>query len=94
MVSQVPSIPQSAFADSSLCTREPSLLPGTEPAWVLLPGAVAQYDSEGTPPHSLGWFEKIIWISAALGCGRDPAWGAKKVGEKLSFSPRVRGGVT
>ena len=27
------------------------------------------------------WFEKIIWISAALGCGRDPAWGAKKVGE-------------
>ena len=25
---------------------------------------------------------------------RDPAWGAKKVGEKPSFSPRARGGVT
>ena len=23
-----------------------------------------------------------------------PAWGAKKVGEKLSFSPRASGGVT
>ena len=30
MVSQVPSIPQSAFADSSLCTREPSLLPSIQ----------------------------------------------------------------
>ena len=25
---------------------------------------------------------------------RAPAWGAKKVGEKLSFSPRDSGGVT
>ena len=33
MVSQVPSIPQSAFADSSLCTREPSLLPSIQPAF-------------------------------------------------------------
>ena len=31
--------------------------------------------------------------SAALGTGRDPAWGAKKVGEKPSFSPRASGGV-
>ncbi len=32
--------------------------------------------------------------SAALGTGRDPAWGAKKVGEKPSFSPRASGGVS
>ena len=31
--------------------------------------------------------------SAALGPGGDPAWGAKKVGEKPSFSPRASGGV-
>ena len=34
-----------------------------------------------------------IAFSVALGSGGDPAWGAKKVGEKPSFSPRARGGV-
>ena len=33
-------------------------------------------------------------LSIALGSGGDPAWGAKKVGEKPSFSPRASGGVT
>ena len=33
-------------------------------------------------------------FSIALGSGGDPAWGAKKVGEKPSFSPRASGGVT
>ena len=32
------SIPQSAFADSSLCTREPSLLPSIQPASVFIVG--------------------------------------------------------
>ena len=35
-----------------------------------------------------------IGFSAALGTGGDPAWGAKKVGEKPSFSPRASGSVT
>ena len=33
-------------------------------------------------------------VSGALGTGGDPAWGAKKVGEKPSFSPRASGGVS
>ena len=33
-------------------------------------------------------------FSGALGTGGDPAWGAKKVGEKPSFSPRASGGVS
>ena len=73
-----PPIPQSAFADSSLCTREPSLLPGTEPAWVLLPGAVAQYASGDTPQpplckggtawrsHAGGIVRPIEWFSPGL----------------------------
>ena len=35
-----------------------------------------------------------IAFSVALGSGGDPAWGAKKVGEKPSFSPRASGGVS
>ena len=31
-----------------------------------------------------------VWVQRHAG----PAWGAKKVGEKLSFSPRASGGVT
>ena len=39
------------------------------------------------------WETELSWLYP-LGPGRDSAWGAKKVGEKLSFSPRARGGVT
>ena len=39
------------------------------------------------------WKSNWGWLNP-LGTGRDPAWGAKKVGEKPSFSPRASGGVT
>ena len=44
------------------------------------------------PPLHKGGFSLPGWtqpaFSVALGTGGGPAWGAKKVGEKLSFSPR------
>ena len=50
-----------------------------------------------TPGKSLGAilaeFSRKGWLYL-LGTDRVPAWGAKKVGEKLSFSPRASGGVT
>ena len=50
-----------------------------------------------SPGKSLGAilaeFRRKGWLYL-LGIDRDPAWGAKKVGEKLSFSPRASGGVT
>ena len=35
--------------------------------------------------------QPFLWHLAAT---RRPAWGAKKVGEKLGFSPSANGGVT
>ena len=54
------SIPQSAFADSSLCTREPSLLLSTQPACVLLLSAGAQYGCSVTLLAQRG---SAVWLS-------------------------------
>ena len=56
MVSQVPSIPQSAFADSSLCTREPSLLPSIQPAKFCFPARQRSLGaaSRRSPPCAKG----------------------------------------
>ena len=40
----------------------------------------------------MSWF--VGFAPAKTSVTLHPAWGAKKVGEKLSFSPRASGGVT
>ena len=89
IVGQVPSIPQSAFADSSLCTREVRWPDGHT---VFALARCACLGKESMTAQALG----LSSAGAQYGSGGSPppAWGAKKVGEKLSFSPRASGGVT